>query len=188
MFLHGEMQVATPRMNTFHYSIIGPVVGTATVVTMALATATATVAVQVSALVPVMVQAMATELVTDMVTSMVTEGEEAMTMLFIDVTETADRHGAFHARLNGRLLCTSRTPFLTASRVLVKEGVDPDTTLAMRHVGCRLVTLTVRLGDAAKLMVREQDRPPQFAPYQSFDAGWPQEEATVPPKTASDVS
>jgi hypothetical protein len=50
--------------------------------------------------------------------------------------------GLFEARLasherarDGRLLCVSRQPFLDGCRVLIEEGLDPDTVMTMRHAG-----------------------------------------------------
>jgi hypothetical protein len=59
------------------------------------------------------------------------------------------------ARLDDRLLCTSRQPFLDAARVLVSEGLDPDAVLSVRHAGSAVVALSARLGVAAKLTVNE---------------------------------
>ena len=63
--------------------------------------------------------------------------------------------GLFDARLGGRLLCTSRQPFLAAARVLVSEGHDPDTVLVMRHAGSQVDALKAKLGAAAKLTIKE---------------------------------
>ena len=42
-------------------------------------------------------------------------------------------HGRFVATVAGRQLCTSREPLLAASRILLSEGVDPETPIATRH-------------------------------------------------------
>ena len=44
------------------------------------------------------------------------------TELILIVEETEQRAGRFHAALDGRRLCTSRTPLLSAARVLQTEG------------------------------------------------------------------
>jgi hypothetical protein len=41
----------------------------------------------------------------------------------------------FEARLGDRLLCVSWTPFVDSARALLAEGVDPNTTITMRHLG-----------------------------------------------------
>jgi hypothetical protein len=53
--------------------------------------------------------------------------------LILIVEETEQRAGRFHAALDGRRLCTSRTPLLSAARALQTEGVPAKTPLAMRH-------------------------------------------------------
>ena len=63
--------------------------------------------------------------------------------------------GLFEAHLDDRLLCTSRQPFVTAARVLVSEGHDPDSTLVMRHAGSNVDALSAKLGVAARLTVNE---------------------------------
>ena len=45
------------------------------------------------------------------------------------------RHGLFFADLYGRQLCIFRRPLLAAPRVLLAEGVDPETPIATRHAG-----------------------------------------------------
>jgi hypothetical protein len=48
--------------------------------------------------------------------------------------------GKFTARLDDRKLCTSTKPFLDAARVLMSEGADQETVLAMRHEGNNTLT------------------------------------------------
>jgi hypothetical protein len=75
----------------------------------------------------------------------------------------------FHARAQERHLCTSRTPFLSAARVLMKEGVDPDTPITLGHDGSATVSLRSTIGQAARLTVEESDRSgPRFVPYHPF--------------------
>ena len=73
--------------------------------------------------------------------------------------------GSFKAYLGSRVLCVSRTPFLSAARVLRKEGVPPDTVITMRHAGSPVVSLRSTVGHAAKLTVREDHRGARFVPY-----------------------
>lgn len=71
----------------------------------------------------------------------------------------------FAAHYDGRLLCTSRTPFLSAARVLLAEGHDPAIKIAMRHAGSDTDCLTSTIGVAAQLTVNETANAPRFAPY-----------------------
>ena len=43
--------------------------------------------------------------------------------------------GQFVASLDGRRLCVSHEPLLASARVLLAEGVDPETRIAIRHTG-----------------------------------------------------
>jgi hypothetical protein len=49
--------------------------------------------------------------------------------------------GRFAACLGRRELCVSRTPLLTSARLLIAEGLSPETMLAMKHSGSRDVAL-----------------------------------------------
>jgi hypothetical protein len=84
--------------------------------------------------------------------------------------ETAKRvHGQFEARLDGRLLCISRQPLLDSARVLTAEGVDPATTIRMRHGGATHDAMRATVGVAAKLTVEENERVgPRFARWKPF--------------------
>jgi hypothetical protein len=74
---------------------------------------------------------------------------------------TVDQAGKFEARLDGRLLCVSVTPFLDAARVLVARGHDPGETLAMFSPGQDRPRMTGRLGEAAKLAIHEGPNGPR---------------------------
>jgi len=77
---------------------------------------------------------------------------------------TPEKGDRFHAHLGGRLLCTSRQPFLDAARVLLGEGHNPATVLVMLHGGTESPRSTI--GHAAALTVKEPDRGrPHFARY-----------------------
>jgi hypothetical protein len=79
--------------------------------------------------------------------------------------------GKFEAYEGDRLLCVSRQPLLDAARVLLAEGADPDTPIAMRHVGADYDALTSTVGGAAKLIVTERDKGkkgPVFEPWRPF--------------------
>jgi hypothetical protein len=75
--------------------------------------------------------------------------------------------GVFEAWLDGRLLCVSRVPFCSAARVLLAEGVAPETVLQMRHAGSGTVALEAKLGVAAGLTVAEEPRV-HFAAWKVF--------------------
>jgi hypothetical protein len=62
----------------------------------------------------------------------------------------------FEARLDDRrLVCISMEPLCAAARVLLAEGVEPSTRIAMRHAGADHDALASTVGAAAKLSVRE---------------------------------
>jgi hypothetical protein len=55
-------------------------------------------------------------------------------MIVVAISEK--QAGRFDARVAGRLVAAGTpTPFLDAARALLAEGVDPRTTIVMRHVG-----------------------------------------------------
>jgi hypothetical protein len=78
-------------------------------------------------------------------------------------------HGQFEARLDGKLICISRQPLLDSARVLTAEGVDPATTIRMRHDGATHDAMRATVGPAAKLTVEENERVgPRFARWKPF--------------------
>jgi hypothetical protein len=73
----------------------------------------------------------------------------------------APRHGhpgLFDARVGDRMICSSRQPLLDSARLLLAEGVAPDTRIEMRHAGADHIALQAKLGEAAKLRVVEGNR------------------------------
>jgi hypothetical protein len=63
------------------------------------------------------------------------------------------------ARLAGHVgvLCRSRTPFLTAARLLAARALhDSEVMVQMHHVGCEDWALRGRLADVARLAVVER--------------------------------
>ena len=81
------------------------------------------------------------------------------------------RHGLFFADLDGRQLCISRQPLLDAARVLLAEGVDPETPIATRHAGADFDAMTSTVGAAAKWTVRENEtQSPHFVRWEAFPA------------------
>jgi hypothetical protein len=85
----------------------------------------------------------------------------------ISITVASRGRGKFVVHLDGRLLVTSRTPFCEAARVLLAEGHDPAVVLQMRRPDRAACCWDLRgpIGKAASLTVREDNGPPQFAPY-----------------------
>jgi hypothetical protein len=79
--------------------------------------------------------------------------------------------GRYSARLDGRELCQSRIPFLSAARTLQREGVEPSTRLQMIRAGSDVVALRSTVGTAADLTVVDNDRDgPILARYRPFVA------------------
>ena len=68
----------------------------------------------------------------------------------------------FDGKVDGRTIITRSTqPLLDGCRVLIREGVDPDTRITMRHAGSTADALRSTVGGAAKLIVEEGARVPQ---------------------------
>ena len=73
--------------------------------------------------------------------------------------------GSFRAMVGERVLViSSRTPFLSAARVLLAEGVNPETRIWMRHAHSSVVSLRSTVGEAATLTVDETGAP-RFQTY-----------------------
>ncbi|MFE1602338.1 hypothetical protein [Methylobacterium sp. ID0610] len=87
------------------------------------------------------------------------------------ITVTPASKGRYDVRLDDRtILNSARTPFLSAARKLLSEGIDPSTPLAMRHEGSDAITLRSTVGIAAGLTVTENASVgPRLAPYSSFE-------------------
>jgi hypothetical protein len=86
--------------------------------------------------------------------------------LVVSVAPVAGRPGYFTARLGHRMLvAASRSPFVDSCRTLLARGVNPDTTIAMRHRGADHDALRARLGTAARLTVEESAHGPVFRSY-----------------------
>lgn len=87
----------------------------------------------------------------------------------LTITVSPAGRGKFLAHLNGRQLCRPTTsPFVTAARQLLLEGVDPDTKIIMRHAGSDTDCLSSTIGVAAKLSVKEDRGRLQFVPWEPF--------------------
>ncbi len=80
----------------------------------------------------------------------------------------------YEARLDGEILCVSRTPFLTSARALQQRGHAPETLLSMSHQGERTVALLGSIGASAALTVIENDTAgPRFGRYRAPPADMP---------------
>ncbi|MCB5177577.1 hypothetical protein [Microvirga lenta] len=94
----------------------------------------------------------------------------------INITVQPIGDGHFRAYLGDRPLGrATSTPFFSAARALLSDGVSPDTVLTMTHEGSSIVSLRSTVGEAAKLTVTEEDkkglrikkyRAPTFDQYQ----------------------
>ena len=73
--------------------------------------------------------------------------------LTLELTPT----GRYRAMLGAKLLVTSREPFYSAARVLLAEGLDPETVLEAQHKGSPIVAMRAKLGEAARWTVIESD-------------------------------
>jgi hypothetical protein len=75
----------------------------------------------------------------------------------------------YEASTGGEVLCRSKTPLLSAARVLMRRGVDPNTELRMVRLGSETILMRARLGDAAALTVIEKDKAgPRFGKFREF--------------------
>jgi hypothetical protein len=84
--------------------------------------------------------------------------------MIIITVEPVDRLAYFRVRLGERLLLDgSRQPLCEAARILIAEGVNPDSVLAMRHAGRADDALRAKLGVAAGLVVEEHPAGVRFA-------------------------
>jgi hypothetical protein len=80
-------------------------------------------------------------------------------------------HGKFLVTLDGRQLCISRQPLLDAARVLLADGVDPETSIATRHAGAGFDAMTSTVGTAARWTVKENEiQSPHFVRGEAFPA------------------
>lgn len=92
--------------------------------------------------------------------------------LELELVPVPSRPSFYAAMLGGRLLCRSRMPLLDAARVLLAEGITPETELAARHVGRAIVAMRSTVGEAAKWTIRERDRGGLSKElWQSFEMG-----------------
>lgn len=80
----------------------------------------------------------------------------------------AAAHGLYQARLDGWLVCESRTPLLSGARVLLELGFDPETPLQMQHDGSATIAMITTVGEAARLSVRDRYGTVRFERWKPF--------------------
>lgn len=69
----------------------------------------------------------------------------------LSLSPTPNRPGYFSAQLGGRcILKASRQPLYDAARVLLGEGLAPETPIATRHAGSPIVATRSTLAEASK--------------------------------------
>lgn len=84
--------------------------------------------------------------------------------------------GRFAAFLGQRLLCQSKTPLLTAARILQAEGIPDDSPISMTHEGSSVVSMRSTIGKAAGLIVEETDsRGPKLKTYRPMSSQVPRQ-------------
>lgn len=94
--------------------------------------------------------------------------------IIITPIKTTMRGQHYEVRLDGEIVTTSRTPFLSAARVLLEREHSPDTILTMSYAGSDTVALRATLGAAAKLTVIETETVgPRFGRYRPPPAEMP---------------
>lgn len=93
--------------------------------------------------------------------------------------------GRFAASVCQCTLCESKTPFLTAARVLQCEGIPDDTPITMKHEGADVVSMKATVGEAASLIVEETDgKGPRFKRYRPMTSGMPRQRVRERPQAA----
>jgi hypothetical protein len=71
--------------------------------------------------------------------------------IILTVRENPRRPGRWYGALHGCDIVLSRTPLLSAARVLLAGGTEPDTPLLMQHEGDNIISMRTTVGEAAKL-------------------------------------
>lgn len=89
----------------------------------------------------------------------------------LNLTVYALGRGFYEAHLGSTVLCRSKTPFLSAARVLLEANHAPETQLTMTHEGSTVVAMRATVGTAAAQSVVDNDsNGPRFTPYRAFNA------------------
>lgn len=88
----------------------------------------------------------------------------------IEIVEIRNR-GTFDAWHDGELICDqTKTPFLSAARVLLQRGADPNEMLEKVRCGSDQVDMRAPIGVAAKLNVNETGFGPKFRTFKDGGA------------------
>lgn len=89
--------------------------------------------------------------------------------MIVDVEPSVSAPGKWNARCGPYEIRGCRTPLLTMARKLLENGMDPDLELRMVHRGSQIVSMRVKLGDAAKLTVEDEPKGdgPRFGRFRS---------------------
>ena len=88
-----------------------------------------------------------------------TEAEQRAGVIELELVPVRGKSDRFDAIMpDGRVLVRSRQPLFDGARVLLAEGVPPETCIAVRHRGSTIVAMRRRLGDAAKWTIEESDK------------------------------
>jgi hypothetical protein len=76
----------------------------------------------------------------------------------IEIVVKAKGRGRFQGYVNGEPIGRpTGQPFYHGARMLVAQGIDPDTELTMRHEKSEIVSMRSTVGRAAKLAVSENE-------------------------------
>lgn len=87
----------------------------------------------------------------------------------ITITTSPLGRGRFRASIEGRYLCDSVSPFLSAARILQREGVPDETPIQSRDEASGVISLTSTVGAASRLTVLENAKEgPRFVPYRAL--------------------
>ena len=76
-----------------------------------------------------------------------------------DVTSKGLR---YEALMDGRHICVSHTPLLSAARALQKAGLPDHVVITMHHEGSLFPSMSMTIGQAAGLRVRETPKDGPF--------------------------
>jgi hypothetical protein len=85
--------------------------------------------------------------------------------MIVDVEPTPGRPGRWNADCGAHHVTAVRTPLLSMARKLLEAGYDPALELRLTHRGSGTDAMRVKLGDAARLDVKERPNGPVFVKY-----------------------
>lgn len=86
--------------------------------------------------------------------------------MIVDVEPTPGRSGRWNADCGAHHVHSVRTPLLSMARKLLEAGFDPNIELRIVHRGAGTVAIRVKIGEAARLTVVENEKDgPRFGKY-----------------------